>query len=64
MILVPYSQHFIFFVTYGWAKCARVYITLGSKSLPGNHYTECFYGVSYVMYLSVILSVIIISVIR
>ncbi len=26
LLLGPYSQHFIFFVTYGWAQQARVFV--------------------------------------
>jgi len=33
--LVPYSQHFIFFVTFEWAQ--KCYITLGWKGLTGTN---------------------------
>ncbi len=31
----PYSQYFIFFVTYEWPYKLECYITLGWKGLPG-----------------------------
>ncbi len=34
--LESYSQHFIFFVTYKWAKKLECYITLGWKGVPGD----------------------------
>ncbi len=36
-LLWPYSQHFIFFVTYEWANKLKCYIRKGWKGLPGKN---------------------------
>jgi hypothetical protein len=33
----PYSQHFVFFGTYEWAKKIESYTTLGCKGLQGTN---------------------------